>query len=75
MEGIDDTFGNPNILGAKIQSIFDVDKQVDFDAFINVDIMLPQNDDIIKVGTVWEQSTNLEGSPSGHYDPNPMFNT
>ena len=46
-EGVDTSFGNANELEQETHSMPEVDSYDDFDAYINAEVLLPQNGDVM----------------------------
>ena len=74
-EGVDKSFGNANELEQETHSMLEVDSSDDSDTYIDVEVLLPQNGDVMQAAKVIGRSTDIEGNPIGSYDPNPMLNT
>ncbi len=69
------SFGNEDELEQKTHSMTQVDNIPDFNAYVHVEVLSPNDGEGMQAATVLGRSTNLEGNPIGEYDPNPMLNT
>ena len=74
-DGVSSLFGNPEELEQESHVMPDVDYYLDFDAFVNAEVLLPKNGDVMMAAKVLGQLTNADGIPIGVYDSNPMMNT
>ena len=72
---VDPSFGNPDLMEQTTHAMPEVDTILDFDAYIQSEVMLPNSDGVMQAATVIGQSVDLEGNPIGEYDANPMLNT
>ena len=68
-------FGNGEKIKQATQKIQDNDRFDCFNAYVNTEILMPQNWDVMQSACVIGCSTDEEGNPIGQYDPNPMLNT
>ena len=72
---VDKNFGGEGALKQMTHNIQDNDGCDDFDAYVNTEVLMPQNGDVLHIERVVGRSTNGEGNPIGQYDPNSMLNT
>ena len=74
-EMVDPAFGDPDRLDQTTHAMPEVDTILDFDAYIQSEVMLPNSKGVMQAATVIGQSVDIEGNPIGEYDENPMVNT
>ena len=46
-----------------------------FDTYVNAQVLLPQNSNVLQAANVIWCSTDKEQNPIGDHDPNPILNT
>ena len=58
-EGVDTSFGNASDLGQETHAMHEVDLYDDFDAYIDAEVLLPQNGEVMQAAKVIGRSTDI----------------